>query len=413
MSEYSYMQKKIVSLATVFAWPGYLKASGWHNRLKRYFEAKNNVADLINNTNWQCFNSERIMQSKKWVPALCKKAVFSILLLASSFLSFSQDLHFSQFFNSPLTTNPANTGFIPDADYRIGANYRSQWVNILNAPYKTMSIWGDAQVLRDRIPNGWLGIGGVILRDVAGSGNLTSTKVYGSLAYHQQVGLGSLITAGFNAGWSNKRVDPSQLKFPDQFNEATGFFDAGVPTTAVFSTTSISYLDLQAGLNYAYFPSDKVYVNAGFSVQHLNRPKESFFDNVSGYDNRLSPRYIGFLNASFKVNDQVIINPMAYYTNQAGAHELVGGLNAHYNLSGDGDIQLIGGLYYRSGDAVIPMIGFQWKNLNISFTYDVTISTLSNYNNARGAIEFSIINQGVYAQYDGNKRQSWCPTFRN
>jgi type IX secretion system PorP/SprF family membrane protein len=325
----------------------------------------------------------------------------------------AQDLHFSQWFNSPLTTNPANTGFIPDADFRIGANYRSQWVNVLNAPYKTMSIWGDAQVLRDRIENGWLGLGGVILRDAAGSGNLTSTKIYGSVAYHQQIGLGSLVTAGFNAGWANKRVDPTQLKFPDQFNQATGFFDAGVPTSVAFSSTSISYLDLQAGLNYAYFPSDKVYFNAGFSVQHLNKPKESFFDQVSGYDNRLSPRYIGFLNGSFKVNDDVIINPMVYYTNQAGAHELTGGLNADYNLSGDGDLQLIGGLYYRAGDAVIPMLGFQWKMLRINFTYDVTVSSLKNYNNARGAIEFAIVNQGFYSQYDGNRKQSWCPSFRN
>ena len=38
-----------------------------------------------------------------------------------------QDLHFSQWFNAPLITNPANTGFIPDADYRLGANYRDQW----------------------------------------------------------------------------------------------------------------------------------------------------------------------------------------------------------------------------------------------------------------------------------------------
>src|SRR5436190_20001483 len=85
----------------------------------------------------------------------------------------AQDLHFSQFFNSPLTTNPANTGFIPDADYRIGANYRNQYSTVMTVPYKTMSIFGDAQVLRDRIENGWVGLGGVILRDVAGSGNLT------------------------------------------------------------------------------------------------------------------------------------------------------------------------------------------------------------------------------------------------
>src|SRR5436189_6192280 len=84
----------------------------------------------------------------------------------------AQNLHFSQFFNSPLTTNPANTGFIPDADYRIGALYRNQWSSIMQVPYKTMSVFGDAQLFRDRLENGWLGVGGVILSDVAGSGSL-------------------------------------------------------------------------------------------------------------------------------------------------------------------------------------------------------------------------------------------------
>jgi len=339
--------------------------------------------------------------------------IASILLffIFNFYFSQSQDLHFSQWFNSPLTTNPANTGFIPDADFRLGANYRNQWVNVLNVPYKTMSIWGDAQVFRDRFENGWLGVGGVILRDVAGSGNLTSTKIYGSLAYHQQLGYGSLVSAGFNVGWANKRIDPTQLKFPDQFNKATGFFDAGVPTSVAFNSTAINYLDVQAGVNYAYFPSDKVYINGGFSVHHLNRPTESFFENTTGYDNRLAPRYIGFVNSSFKLNDQVIINPMAYYTNQAKASELVGGLNANYNLSGDGELQVSGGLYYRVGDAIIPMIGFQWKIFKMTFTYDVTTSTLSNYNGGRGAFEFSLINNGFYSDYNGQKRQSWCPKF--
>ena len=70
---------------------------------------------------------------------------------------------------------------------------------------------------------GWVGIGGVILRDVAGSGNLTSTKVYGSVAYHQMLNLGSLVSLGFNVGWANKQINTSNLKFPDQLNGK--FFD--------------------------------------------------------------------------------------------------------------------------------------------------------------------------------------------
>src|SRR5665213_944497 len=90
--------------------------------------------------------------------------LFTFLLLIIGIQnSFAQDLHFSQFFNNPLLTNPANTGFIPDADYRLGASYRDHYSNIMQVPYKTMSIFGDAQVFRDRIENGWMGLGGCLL----------------------------------------------------------------------------------------------------------------------------------------------------------------------------------------------------------------------------------------------------------
>src|ERR1700743_2992092 len=102
----------------------------------------------------------------------------AVICIVLSLPAHAQALHFSQWFNSPLTINPANTGFIPDADYRYGANYRDQWSAIMAAPYRTMSVWGDAQVFRDRIENGWMGLGGVILRDDAGSSTLTSTSVY-------------------------------------------------------------------------------------------------------------------------------------------------------------------------------------------------------------------------------------------
>src|SRR6476661_6459875 len=145
----------------------------------------------------------------------------SFFILGILFLipcAFSQDLHFSQYFNSPLTTNPANTGFIPDGDYRLGMNYRNQWSAIMAVPYKTMSAFGDVQLFKDRMDNGWVGLGGVILHDVAGSGNLTSNKIYASVAYHQLLGNSSLLSLGFNAGYANKQINVANLKFPDQFD---------------------------------------------------------------------------------------------------------------------------------------------------------------------------------------------------
>ncbi len=200
-----------------------------------------------------------------------------VILIAVS--THAQDLHFSQFFNSPLTTNPANTGFIPDADYRIGINYRNQWSTIMSSPYKTMSAWGDAQLFRDKLENGWVGIGGVILSDQAGSGSLKSNKFYASAAYHQMLGNSSLLSAGFNLGYVSKRIDQTNLKFPDQFDGK--FFDGTRPTDVQFTNLNIDYYDMQVGVNYAYFPQENVYINAGYSVHHVNKPTESFFgDNT-------------------------------------------------------------------------------------------------------------------------------------
>ncbi|MBK6829001.1 MAG: PorP/SprF family type IX secretion system membrane protein [Chitinophagaceae bacterium] len=339
----------------------------------------------------------------------------SILIICSMMsMGFSlraQDLHFSQFFNSPLLTNPANTGFIPDGDYRLGVNYRNQWASVTAFPYKTMSAFGDWQTMQNQDNTGWLGIGGVILRDVAGTSVLTSTKVYGSVAYHQMINAGSLVSLGFNVGWANKQINTSNLTFPSQWNGK--FFDVHQTTTAPkLDRNNINYLDMQVGMNYAYFPTNDIYLNAGFSAMHVNRPKESFFNEESGVNNRVPVRYTGFLNGSFKLNDRVIVNPNVYGSLQANAWEIVGGLNAHYNASGDGEKVLIAGVYYRYKDAIIPMVGLEFKDLTFTFSYDVTTSSLSNFNSGRGGFEFSLIKQGVVDRYNGNRRESMCPSFK-
>lgn len=332
---------------------------------------------------------------------------FYILLgcLMAGLQTYAQDLHFSQYFNAPLLINPANTGFAPDVDWRVGINYRNQWANITNNPYKTMSVWGDMQLFNNRFENGWLGVGGAILRDVAGSGSLTSTKVLGSVAYHQMLGLASLLSAGFSGGWVNKRVDFSKLTFDDQWNNK--FFDVTIPNGEPFAYSSVGYLDLNLGVNYAYFVSQNAYFNAGMSVMHLNKPKESFFAEQTETQ-QLDLRYNVFVNASLKLNDLWIVNPNIYYSRMTNASETVLGMNANYNLSGDGKAQLIGGLYYRNKDAFIPLVGYQWNDFKITVNYDATTSSLSTYNQTKGAYELSLVKTGLFDPVKALK----CPTVK-
>lgn len=332
--------------------------------------------------------------------------IFTLLLVFTIGIttSYSQDLHFSQYYNSPLLVNPANTGFIPDGAYRIGLNYRKQWANIGN-PYKTFNAFGDIQLFADKMENGWVGIGGSLLRDVAGTGNLTSTKAFASVAYHQTLGLGSLISGGFNIGWVNKRIDFTKLIFDNQWNGK--FFDITVPSGEAFAANQVNYFTLQFGLNYAFYPSENTYLNVGFSAANINRPRESFFSQGLN-DTRVPVRLTTFINGSFKLGEMWIINPNIYISKMTTAWELVGGGTAQRNLSGDGNTQLILGGYLRQSDAFIPVLGFQQSGYKFTFSYDITSSDLKNYNQSRGAYELSIIKQGLFSTSQDIK----CPGVR-
>ena len=332
--------------------------------------------------------------------------MLSLLLLGSVFLQ-AQDLHFSQYFNAPLLVNPANTGFNPDYDYRIGGNYRNQWANVLNNPYKTTSLWGDVQLFNNRFDNGWVGLGGTLYHDEAGSGGLSSTQGYLSMAYHQMLGYSSLLSFGANIGIVNKKIDLNKLTFDNQWNGK--FFDVSASSGEQFYYTSIHYIDLQVGLNYAWFVSDKAYLNLGISASHINQPKETFFDPNGNSDTRIPVRYTIFMNGNFKIDDNWIVNPNIYISKSANATETVFGMNANRNLSGDGAQQLILGAYYRNKDAIIPMIGFQTNDLKITFNYDATTSSLGSFNGRQGAYEVSIIKSGVYG--NGGKAIK-CPTVK-
>lgn len=335
-----------------------------------------------------------------------KKIGTFLFLIFTLMNGYGQGLHFSQYFNSPLLINPANTGFNPDFDYRVGGNYRNQFANVGN-PYKTMSLWGDAKLFTNRFENGWVGIGTSIYSDMAGSGSLKSTTGVASVAYHQMLGYNSLLSGGFSLGYTSKRIDISRLKFDNQWNGS--FFDVTIPANEPFANSQTNYFDLSMGLNYAYFASENVYLNAGISVMHINTPRESFFDPTVS-DNRLQRRYTAFINSSIKVQDVWILNPNIYVSKMGNAWETVLGINANRDLSGDGSSQIIFGMYYRHMDAIIPMIGYQVNDIKFTVNYDATISTLGNLNGTQGAYELSIIKTGLFPSSAG--RSVKCPTVK-
>jgi type IX secretion system PorP/SprF family membrane protein len=245
----------------------------------------------------------------------------------------------------------------------------------------------------------------MLWKDQAGSGSLTGTTGLVSLAYHQMLGYNSLLSGGFSVGYTQKRIDVTKLTFDDQWNGV--FFDANIPSFEPFATNQVSYIDLQAGINYAYFASENFYFNAGVSVMHINTPRETFFD-ASVSNNEISRRYNVFMNASLKVLDTWILNPNVYVSMVGNSREILAGVNANRDLGDNGARQLIMGVYYRNNDAIIPLFGYQINDLKMTFNYDATISSLSKSNLTRGAYEISIVKSGIFPSSLG--RQTRCPS---
>ncbi|MCB9179736.1 MAG: type IX secretion system membrane protein PorP/SprF, partial [Flavobacteriales bacterium] len=67
-------------------------------------------------------------------------------ILVASFLTIgalhAQDIHFSQFFHTPLANGPGSIGAF-DGDYRINGIYRQQWRSVTR-PYRTFGLGADA-----------------------------------------------------------------------------------------------------------------------------------------------------------------------------------------------------------------------------------------------------------------------------
>ena len=143
-----------------------------------------------------------------------------IILAIATFLSVgatAQDVHFTQYFTSPLTLNPANTGLV-NCDWRVSANYRTQWATV-PVPFNTFSAFADFGLMRNQWETSWLGAGLAVWRDVAGNGDLALTKVQGNLAYHVLTSETSSLSAGLGAGYNQRSVDFSKLTYDVQWDE--------------------------------------------------------------------------------------------------------------------------------------------------------------------------------------------------
>ena len=343
-----------------------------------------------------------------------KKFVFGVgvaMLFVGSVKA--QDVHFTQYFTSPLTLNPALTGLVAD-DLRFSGNYRTQWSTVSANPYVTGTVSFDIATLKGKLPEGdALGIGILGLYDKSGSGGLTNTTVGLSLAYHKAFGRDRLqhISFGMQANLVQKNLNFARLTFEDMYNSGNGTL--AYPTAEVFNNADLTYPDFNGGVMYSGKVTDHVTTYLGYSYYHMTQPVETFLNNDS---HQIHPRHTGYMGGSFDMNPNTVLYASALYQSQASATEIVVGAAVGFILNPGHDeeyqkstIFYLGG-WYRYTDAVAPYIGIEWSKMRLGFSYDVNISTFTPATHGVGAYEVSLIYFGRINRNERSPQYNWsCP----
>ena len=314
------------------------------------------------------------------------KAILFLFSLCVSF-AHAQDIHYSQFNSSPQNLSPAQTGLF-DGDWRFAGNFRSQW-SVIPVPYRTFSIAADTR-LKTKLENDVPAVGVLINTDKSGDSKFTTTQVFVSGTYIKKLNKDSthFLSIGIQPGVSSKSFNLAALTFDNQYDGDS--YNASISSGENFSKTRITYLDLGAGLAYLWKKNSRSFVNFGYSGLHLNRPKQSFFNND---DIKLDVKNSVSAIASFPVAAQVDIQPTVMYQRQGKMQETVVGLFGKYHLKPvDGMTTAVSlGGFCRVKDAVVLVVNMDYKNFNVGLSYDVNTSKLTEATNHRGGFEISVI----------------------
>ncbi|MBW4891667.1 PorP/SprF family type IX secretion system membrane protein [Mucilaginibacter sp. HMF5004] len=314
----------------------------------------------------------------------------------------AQDPTFSQYYASPLSYNPANTGFF-DGDMRVGLNERQQWWNV-GYNYNSTSVFIDTKLMKDRIDEYdvfSIGLSGVFERSVAGA--LHSNYLSFSTAYHKSLDYQGAQTLGLGVqfNYTDKYLDYSQLSFASQFNGKG--FDLSMPGSTFGNAGGKSqYFDLNAGLLYAaHF--DKANFYAGASLYHITKPNET----VYYADGAIVPmRMVLHGGGEFIFNDVSSVLFSGYYNQQADATDAIYG--AAYGLKLYPNNEILGlyvGLWQRLHNSFIPYIGADYRKISIGLDYGIPSSTSFGF--SPQTFEVSVI----YKLGSNSSKAPICPRF--
>jgi type IX secretion system PorP/SprF family membrane protein len=278
-----------------------------------------------------------------------KQSILYLTFFLAATSLFAQDPSFSQTYSNPLYLNPAFTG--TSNSQRIGMNFRDQWPN-MPGPFITYNVSYDRNVIDSSF-----GIGILANQDRSGGASLITDNISILEAYQFHIKSFTL-SVGVQETWYYKSVNYSNLTFGDQIDPTRGFV---YNTNETPLKTSVAVPDFSAGLlGYGkhYF--------VGFAVDHLTQPDLSFVTGSSPLSMKYTFNAGGMIPVgSFTITPTVLFQQQQDFTEKVIECYLK---QSHFTM----------GIGYRYQDAMIFTIGFEDKWLRMGYSYDYTVSALTN-----------------------------------
>lgn len=309
----------------------------------------------------------------EFISTATKKMLYTVLVTAGMIVSsqiLAQDPEFSQYYAAPLYLNPAFTGTA--LEHRFMVNYRNQWPAIAKG-YVTQAFSYDYNLYQFNS-----GVGFLATHDQAGTAGMRSTQFNFLYSYRLRLTDKWILSSGLNFGYAFRRIDLNKLVFGDQLA-----FDyrSNAPSDdpAIYNLGTSNYFDFKAG---ALIYSKSVWLGTSFS--HLNRPNRSLINEEAMLPLKLSIHggaHIPLYRGPFKKEHQAAIAPSFVYKKQKTFEQLDVGVYLLYN-------PVVFGVWYRglpilknaknnpSQDAIVAILGFQFEKVELSYSYDFTVSEL-------------------------------------
>jgi type IX secretion system PorP/SprF family membrane protein len=294
-------------------------------------------------------------------------AVSAIVLGGWFSAAAQQDPQYTQWFMEPAAFNPAVAG---NNDLTcISGIYRNQWTGLTNDPNTAMLT---AHTMVDQLK------GGVMLsfyNDVLGQETNNLARL--GYAYHlSPMSNGAILSFGAAVSMFSKTIGNQWVAIDDPFS------DAAIPNNQQSASTTDVDLGIYIRKPGSFYGGISATHVAEVALGQLSIQPTRHFYFMGGYDHKLDGDYLVLRSNILAKSD---LNATIADVN----------INVMWNK------MLWGGLTWRPGDAVAPVVGFEYamedkqktsyskQVFRLGYSYDATTTELSNYSNGSHEIFLS------------------------